>query len=195
MTRIRCCSNATLRSHCVPRAMALLDVSGDGLRAILQHLSPKNLCICKLVCRKLKTLASEVLHTNVCTVLYNLLYDSYPVSYVGHALGSAVSTLVPQAWPAEWPLQCRSFQTEITAASCLVCQYVPGQLLADFHTLFSCRPRFLRRLVCVTASGSAFIEWLARRVLVSYWPFSTAPWRPCMDRVAWHCAACSTARP
>ncbi|KAL3159370.1 F-box only protein 31 [Trebouxia sp. C0009 RCD-2024] len=39
--------------------MALLEVSGDGLRAILQHLPPKNLCICKLVCRKLKALASE----------------------------------------------------------------------------------------------------------------------------------------
>lgn len=135
------------------------------------------------------------MHTSHQSFLAEPLFNSCLVSYVGHALGSAVSPLVPEAWPAEWPLQCCSFQTEITAASCLVCQYVPGQLLTDFHTLFSCRPRFVHQLVCVTASGSAFIGWLARRVLVSYWPFSTAPRRPCMDRVAWRCAACSTARP
>ena len=40
--------------------MALMDLSGDGLRAILQHLQPKDLCRCKLVCRKLGALASEV---------------------------------------------------------------------------------------------------------------------------------------
>lgn len=45
---------------CHSAAMALMDLSGDGLRAILQHLQPKDLCRCKQVCRKLATLASEV---------------------------------------------------------------------------------------------------------------------------------------
>ena len=40
--------------------MALMEVSGDGLRAVLQYLEPKDLCRCKLVCHKLGALASEV---------------------------------------------------------------------------------------------------------------------------------------
>ena len=40
--------------------MHLLDISADALRAVLQHLEPKDLCSCKRVCRKLGALAREV---------------------------------------------------------------------------------------------------------------------------------------